>query len=226
MRDPLMLARGICRSFDDGNESRLRVLIDVNCRIDAGDRIAVVGVSGSGKTTLLHILGGLDDPTRGNITWPALGSQERLRPASVAFVFQMPSLFPALTVIDNVALPLVLLDSTVDASARAEELLMKLELSKIANMLPDELSGGHAQRAAMARALAAGPRLILADEPPGQLDGATAEHFLDCVMAVIDETGAAFVVATHDETVAARLETRWSIVAGRLNDDAGSGQDS
>jgi putative ABC transport system ATP-binding protein/lipoprotein-releasing system ATP-binding protein len=226
MSDPLVLARGICRSFEDGNESRLPVLFDVDCRIDAGDRIAVVGVSGCGKTTLLHILGGLDDPTSGHITWPALGSQETLRPANVAFVFQVPSLFPALTVIDNVALPLVLLDANVDASAKAAELLMNLELSTIANKLPDELSGGQAQRAAMARALATGPRLILADEPTGQLDGATAEHFLNRVMAIIDETGAALVVATHDETVAARLETRWSIVDGRLNDDAESGQDS
>jgi len=220
MSDPLVLARGISRSFDDGSESRLSVLIDVDCRIEAGERIALVGVSGSGKTTLLHILGGLDDPTSGRIAWPALGPREMLRPAKVAFVFQAPSLFPALTVAENVALPLMLLNSKVEASSKVEELLEELELSAIAKKLPDELSGGQTQRVAMARALVAGPRLILADEPTGQLDSMTAMHLLDLAMSLIDASGTTLIVATHDETVAARLETRWSIAEGRLYDDA------
>lgn len=220
MNEPLLVAQGISRSFADGRDARLSVLLNIDCRIDAGERVALVGVSGSGKTTLLHILGGLNAPTSGNIAWPALGVRDELRPAKIAFVFQTASLIPALTVVQNVALPLLLMDMGVDATARAEEMLNKFELSELAERLPEELSGGQAQRVAMARALVAGARLILADEPTGQLDSATATHLLDLVLRVIDDTGAALVVATHDETVAARLDTRWSIDAGRLHHDA------
>lgn len=220
MNKPLVLANGVCRSFPDGRNAALPVLIDIDCRFDTGDRVALIGVSGSGKTTLLHILGGLDAPTSGSIAWPALGAREELRPGKVAFVFQTPSLFPAMTVVQNVALPLLLMDKQIDATARAREILAKFELLDLSEKLPEELSGGQAQRVAMARALVTGARLILADEPTGQLDSSTATHLLDQVLDIIDDSDTALVIATHDETVAARLKTRWSIDAGQLRNDA------
>jgi putative ABC transport system ATP-binding protein/lipoprotein-releasing system ATP-binding protein len=220
MNEPLVLANGICRSFPNGRNASLPALIDIDCHVDAGDRVALVGVSGSGKTTLLHILGGLDAPTSGSISWPALGARDELLLGKVAFVFQAPSLFPALTVVQNVALPLLLMDKQVDATARAREILAKFELLDLSEKLPEELSGGQAQRVAMARALVTGARLILADEPTGQLDSSTATNLLDLVLDIIDDTDTALVIATHDETVAARLNRRWSIDAGQLRNDA------
>lgn len=219
MNEPLVLASGICRSFPNERNAALSVLTDIGCHVDSGDRVALVGVSGSGKTTLLHILGGLDAPTSGSISWPALGAREDLRPGKVAFVFQTPSLFPALTVVQNVALPLLLMDKQVDATARAREILAKFELLDLSEKLPEELSGGQAQRVAMARALVTGARLILADEPTGQLGSSTATHLLDLVLNIMDGSDTALVIATHDETVAARLNTRWSVDAGQLRYD-------
>ncbi|PSJ54363.1 ABC transporter ATP-binding protein [Pseudaminobacter soli (ex Li et al. 2025)] len=219
MNEPLVLASDICRSFPNGKNAVLPVLTDIDCRVGTGDRVALVGVSGSGKTTLLHILGGLDEPTSGSISWPALGAREELRPGKVAFVFQTPSLFPALTVVQNVALPLLLMDKQNDATTKAREILAKFELLDLCEKLPEELSGGQAQRVAMARALVTGARLILADEPTGQLDSSTATHLLDLVLNIMDGSDTALVIATHDETVAARLNTRWSIDAGQLRHD-------
>jgi ABC-type lipoprotein export system ATPase subunit len=217
MDSPLVSANWISRSFADGSAGTLSAISDVTCRIDAADRIAIVGASGSGKSTLLHILGGLDVPTSGDIKWPALGSREELRPAKVAFVFQAPSLFPALTVCENVSLPLVLLGTDKDAGARAMALLESFGLAALADKLPEELSGGQAQRVAMSRALITGPRLILADEPTGQLDSATAHDFLDVALTAVDGIGAALVIATHDEAVAGLMATRWQIEQGRLH---------
>jgi putative ABC transport system ATP-binding protein/lipoprotein-releasing system ATP-binding protein len=216
MDDPLVVTRGLCRSFADGNRARLPVLFDINCHVGARDHVALVGVSGSGKTTLLHVLGGLDMPTSGTIAWPALGPRETLRPAKIAFVFQRPSLFPALSVVQNVALPLLLLDIRGDATAAAMDLLDQFGLPDLADKLPEELSGGQAQRVAMARALITRPRLVLADEPTGQLDSTTAHHFLEVTLNLIGESDTALVLATHDEAVAARLDIRWSLDAGRL----------
>jgi putative ABC transport system ATP-binding protein/lipoprotein-releasing system ATP-binding protein len=213
---PLVSANWISRSFADGSDGMLSAISDVTCRIDAEDRIAIVGASGSGKSTLLHILGGLDVPTSGQIKWPALGSREELRPAKVAFVFQAPSLFPALTVSENVSLPLVLLGADKDAGAKAMTLLESFGLAMLADKLPEELSGGQAQRVAMSRALIAEPRLILADEPTGQLDSATAHDFLAVALEAVGRIGAALVIATHDETVAGLMTIRWQIEQGRL----------
>jgi putative ABC transport system ATP-binding protein/lipoprotein-releasing system ATP-binding protein len=217
MDRPLVSANWISRSFADGSDGTLSAISDVTCRVDAGDRIAVVGASGSGKSTLLHILGGLDAPTSGEIKWPALGSRDELRPGKVAFVFQTPSLFPALTVEENVSLPLVLLAADHDADAKARALLQAFGLSELAQKLPEELSGGQAERVAMARALITEPRLVLADEPTGQLDSATAHDFLRVALEAVDRIGAALVIATHDETVAGLMAMRWQIDEGRLH---------
>ncbi|MDN5927074.1 MAG: ABC transporter ATP-binding protein [Hyphomicrobiales bacterium] len=216
MDETLVVANGIGRDFPDGNAGRITVLRDVDCAISSGARIALVGPSGSGKSTLLHILGGLDRPTSGRIEWPSLGSFEELRPRQIGFVFQSPSLFPALTAGQNVGLPMILAGER-DAADRTSALLLDaFGLAELADKLPEELSGGQAQRIAMARALAIGPKLILADEPTGQLDSTTAQFFFDTVLNRLENTGIALVVATHDDAIAARMATRWTMDHGWL----------
>ncbi len=215
MDERLVVCRQLSRSFPDGSGHRVPVLQDVCCEILPGARIGLVGPSGSGKTTLLHIFGGLDSPTGGVIDWPALGSRERLRPSQVGIVFQSPSLFPALTAVQNVELPGLLAGQKADPDASLA-LLAAFGLSDVADKLPEELSGGQAQRVAMARALALAPRLVLADEPTGQLDSLTAQHVFDVLQERLQGTRTALVGATHDETIAARMATRWSMDHGRL----------
>lgn len=216
MSETLVVGKGLGRDFRDGNAGLVRVLSDVDCEIVSGARIALVGPSGSGKSTLLHILGGLDKPTTGTVEWPGLGSFEELRPRHIGFVFQTPSLFPALTAVQNVELPLILSGKVPADNATAMSLLDSFGLGDVADKLPEELSGGQAQRVAMARALAIGPKLILADEPTGQLDSATAQLFFDVILKRLEGTGVALVLATHDEAVAARMATRWTMDHGRL----------
>jgi lipoprotein-releasing system ATP-binding protein len=210
------IAEKLRRTYQRGNELVVAVQ-EATCTIAPGDRIALLGRSGSGKSTLLHLLGGLDTPTSGVLSWPALGLRGTLRPSKVAFVFQMPSLLPALTVVENVELPLLLAD-TGGATARAAalEALLRMDLAVLADKLPEELSGGQAQRVAVARALVVRPKLILADEPTGQLDRPTAQHLFDVLLATLAGTDTALVVATHDQTLAERLDHVWHIRHGRL----------
>jgi len=212
MSEPLVVGRRLGRDFQRG----VSALRDVDCRIAPNARIAVVGPSGSGKTTLLHILAGLDKPTSGAVEWPRLGPIEELRPRHIGLVFQTPSLFPALTVAQNVGLPMVLAGDPASAGPAAAALLELFGLGELRDKLPEELSGGQSQRIAMARALVMKPKLVLADEPTGQLDSITAQFFFDTVMEQLEDTGIALVVATHDEAVAARMATRWTMDHGRL----------
>lgn len=216
MSETLVVGKGLGRDFRDGNAGLVTVLANVDCEIVSGARIALVGPSGSGKSTLLHILGGLDKPTTGTVEWPGLGSFEELRPRWIGFVFQTPSLFPALTAVQNVELPLILGGKAPADNATAMSLLDSFGLGNVKDKLPEELSGGQAQRVAMARALAIGPKLILADEPTGQLDSVTAQLFFDVILKRLEGTDVALVIATHDEAVAARMATRWTMDHGRL----------
>jgi putative ABC transport system ATP-binding protein/lipoprotein-releasing system ATP-binding protein len=218
--EPLVRCRGAGRTYGSGSAATV-ALQPTDCEVHAGARIALVGASGSGKSTLLHLLAGLDDPTVGSVEWPALGGRAALRPGPVAVVFQGPSLLSPLTVLENVALPVVL-DGASDAEARevAAAALALLELTELADKLPDEISGGQAQRAAVARAVAGIPRLILADEPTGQLDRAHGAALVDVLLDAADHAGAALVVATHDPTVAGRLDTRWEAASGRIDSGA------
>ena len=214
--DPLVRCVAVARSYGSGRAA-IVALHDANCEIWPGDNVAVTGPSGSGKSTLLHLLAGIDLPTRGILDWPALGGRTELRPGPVALVPQGPSLLPALDVTENVALPLLLRGlHPRDATARATEVLGDLELSGVASRLPEELSSGQSQRVAIARALAARPRLLLADEPTGQLDGTTANTVLDALERAAADTGYALVVSTHDPAVAARLDVTWRVDDGRL----------
>lgn len=213
---PLVECRGAARTYGHRSEAIL-ALEPCDCTVAAGDRIAIVGPSGSGKSTLLHLIAGLDLPTRGAVEWPALGPREALRPGPVAVVFQGPSLLPPLTVLENVALPLTLAGFAPEhARARAGEALDQLGLGDVRDKLPEEISGGQAQRAAVARALAGEPSLVIADEPTGQLDRESARHVGEALLAAADARGAALVVATHDEAVAETLDRRWEIHSGRL----------
>jgi putative ABC transport system ATP-binding protein/lipoprotein-releasing system ATP-binding protein len=213
---PLVLCSGAGRTYGTG-ETATVALQPADCVVGAADRIALVGPSGSGKSTLLHLMAGLDDPTVGRVTWPAIGARAALRPGRVAVVFQGPSLLPPLTVEENVALPLVL-DGRSDAEARvaARGALELLDLLPLADKLPEELSGGQAQRVAVSRALAGEPTLILADEPTGQLDRDNGAAVVDVLLAVADHAEAALVVATHDPAVARRLDAAWELHSGRL----------
>ena len=204
------------RTYSRGRTPVVAV-VSATCTIMPGDRIALIGPSGSGKSTLLHLLGGLDIPTSGTLTWPALGTRETLRPAKVGLVFQMPSLLAPLTVVENVEIPLLLGQVSTDkARAAAIDALDRIGLRSIAEKLPEELSGGQAQRVAVARALASQPKLILADEPTGQLDHPTAQNLFDVLLASLDGTDTALLIATHDKAVAERMNTIWHMQHGIL----------
>jgi putative ABC transport system ATP-binding protein/lipoprotein-releasing system ATP-binding protein len=192
-------------------------LLPVTCTVGLGDRIAIMGPSGSGKSTLLYLMAGLDLPTHGTVTWPAFPADGLMRRGPIAMIFQGASLLLPLSVVENVALPLLLEGrNEKDALARAHESLGLLDIDALAPKLPEELSGGQAQRVAIARALTTGSLLVLADEPTSQLDTATAAHVVDVLLDAADATGAALVVATHDAEIAARLEQCWSISDGLL----------
>jgi putative ABC transport system ATP-binding protein/lipoprotein-releasing system ATP-binding protein len=207
---------GAARTYGSGAAATV-ALQPTDCAVAPRARLALVGPSGSGKSTLLHLLAGLDTPTLGTVTWPAIGARDALRPGPVAVIFQGPSLLPPLTVAENVALPLVLAGAT-DRAAHAAALaaLAQVALADVADKLPEEISGGQAQRAAVARALAGEPRLILADEPTGQLDRASGAAVVDVLLAAADHAGAGLVVSTHDPTVAARLPDVWELHGGHL----------
>jgi ABC-type lipoprotein export system ATPase subunit len=201
----LVRCEGAARTFGSGPTATV-ALQPTDCEVRTGDRIALVGPSGSGKSTLVHLMAGLDDPTVGRV--------QRLDGA-VGIVFQGPSLLEPLTVLENVELPLVLAGALV-ARERARATLARLGLAELGDKLPEEISGGQSQRVAVARALAGEPRLILADEPTGQLDHAAAADVIDVLLAAAAHAGAALVVCTHDPEIAARLATRWEMHSGSL----------
>jgi len=208
------------RTYSHGSASVV-ALASATCTVMPGDRIALVGPSGSGKSTLLHLMGGLDTPTSGSLEWPALGAREALRPTKIGLVFQMPSLLAPLTVVENVEIPLLLGPASAEkARAAALDALDRIGLKSLAEKLPEELSGGEAQRGAVARALATQPKLILADEPTGQLDHPTALHLFDVLLASLEGTDIALVVATHDITVAKRMHKIWQMQYGILEVNA------
>jgi ABC-type lipoprotein export system ATPase subunit len=219
--DVRALARlqGVARTYGTGRSSVVAVH-DVTCRLDPGDQIAVTGSSGSGKSTLLHLIAGLDRPTTGEIAWPGLDGHPLREPGLVGLIFQGPSLLPPLDVAENVALPLLLAGRSPDeAREAARAALLAVDLSEFAGRLPEELSGGQAQRVAVARVLAVAPRVIVADEPTGQLDAGHALSVVDLLTGAAEDLGAALVVATHDLRVADRLPRRWEMHDGTLRED-------
>ncbi|MFG1706884.1 ABC transporter ATP-binding protein [Nonomuraea sp. M3C6] len=209
----LVTCRQLARVYGRGTNALVAVH-EVTCELRLGDQVAITGPSGSGKTTLLHLLAGLDHPTAGRISWPAFGDRPRGR---IGVVFQGPSLLPPLNVAENVALPLIIAGlGDAEAKERALAALAAIGLADLAGSLPEELSGGQAQRVAVARVLAAEPRLIIADEPTAQLDSGHARRVVDLLTEVAYRLDAALVIATHDPLVAARLPKTWTMSDGAL----------
>jgi putative ABC transport system ATP-binding protein len=216
--DTLELARctDLTRTYGSG-AGEVRALRGVSCILRRGAQVALTGPSGSGKSTLLHLLAGLDTPTGGTIAWPGLDGSPEGRPGLIGMVFQGPSLLPPLDVTENIALPLLLAGFTeTQARERATAALHDVGLDELAARLPEELSGGQAQRVAVARALAARPRVILADEPTGQLDSAHAAQVVGLLLNAATMLGAALVLSTHDLTIAERVPERWRMADGLM----------
>lgn len=218
-----MEASGLSKSVSlaDG-QGTLRILQDVSFSVGAGESIAIVGASGSGKSTLLGLLAGLDVPSAGavrilGVDIFALDEDARaaLRGESVGFVFQSFQLLPALTALENVMLPLELAGAD-DAPGVATRWLDRVGLRERLHHYPKHLSGGEQQRVALARAFAPNPRLLLADEPTGNLDAATGEAVIELIFNLNREAGTTLILVTHDESLAARCQRVLQMHAGRL----------
>ena len=221
--DIVLLGTGLEKEFTQGGV-KLAVLRGASITVRRGERIAIVGASGSGKTTLLQLLGGLDLPTRGNISiagseMSRLDDAERgrLRNRAVGFVYQFHHLLPEFSALENVAMPLLVRRMRPDeARAKAEAILTRVGLAARLTHRPSQLSGGERQRAAVARALVTRPNLILADEPTGNLDGANAAQVFELMLELNRELGTGLVIVTHDERIAARLDRILTLSDGVL----------
>jgi lipoprotein-releasing system ATP-binding protein len=218
-------ARGVHKSFTQGPVT-LQVLQGVMLAVGAGERLAIVGASGSGKTTLLQILGGLDRPTTGQVFVDGqdihgLSEEARgmLRNRALGFVYQFHHLLPEFSALENVAMPLLVRRTPVaEAKSKAREILQRVGLGERLDHRPYQLSGGERQRAAVARALVTQPKILLADEPTGNLDGGNAESVFELMLELNRERGTSLVVVTHDLRLANRMERVYEITGGILTE--------
>ncbi|GEN79534.1 ABC transporter [Actinotalea fermentans ATCC 43279 = JCM 9966 = DSM 3133] len=220
---PMVRVRALDKTYG-ARASAVHALRGVSCEVGAGELVALVGRSGSGKTTLLNMIGGLDRPDAGTVHVDGVevtalddAGLVRLRRERVAFVFQTFGLVPVLTAAENVGVPLRLRGLPVDVRERRVRLLLDLVgLGAHAEQRPDELSGGQQQRVSIARALAASPRLLIADEPTGQLDSETGLAVMALIRAVVDAEGMTAIVSTHDPVMIALADRVLRITDGEV----------
>jgi putative ABC transport system ATP-binding protein len=219
--DAIVMARGLGKTVPNG-ASTLAILQDIDLAVMPGEAVAIVGASGSGKSTLLGLLAGLDTPTSGGVLLDgvelfALDEDGRagLRKRLVGFVFQSFQLLPPLNALENVMLPLEL-SGDPDAEGKAREMLRRVGLGERLRHYPKTLSGGEQQRVALARAFVMRPKLLLADEPTGNLDAATGADIIDLIFRLNAEEGTTLVLVTHDEALASRCGRQVRLAGGRI----------
>ena len=218
---PVVEVMGLGKSVDNG-DAPLTILQDISFSVMPGETVAIVGASGSGKSTLLGLLAGLDVPTAGEVRLDGLAlasldedERARQRGKLLGFVFQSFQLLPSLNALENVMLPLELAGAKA-STATARDWLERVGLGHRLKHYPKHLSGGEQQRVALARAFAPAPRLVLADEPTGNLDAATGRQIIDLMFALNRTQGTTLIVVTHDEAIAARCGRTLRIQSGRL----------
>lgn len=220
---PVVELRKVSKRYAVGN-TVVSALEEVDISVSHGEYLAIVGPSGSGKSTALHILSSLDRPSEGeyfvegrNYSAEREKNLARLRNRSFGFVFQQYFLVPELTALQNVALPLSFTKTPRKIQIqRASEALDKVEMSHRRNHFPRQLSGGEQQRVAIARAVANGPRVLLADEPTGNLDPKTADRVFDALEALVRQSGLAALIATHNHELASRMDRRVTLAGGKI----------
>jgi lipoprotein-releasing system ATP-binding protein len=225
MEQAILRLKNIHRTYGRG-ETAIEVLRGVNLNLRAGEMVALLGPSGSGKSTLLHAAGLLDAPTSGEVIINGQNTEKlnetartKLRSTTVGFVYQFHHLLPEFSAAENIILPQLLAGrGRKDAAVRADELLARVGLANRAHHRPAELSGGEAQRVAIARALANQPKLLLADEPTGNLDETTAEQVFQLLLKLARAEGVAMLIVTHNQTLAARMDRTVTMHDGKLAD--------